>query len=107
MKKLTKSFYIRIAIPFTIAFIMSFLTSSVPPSVFGDWKCQGRTTIEVKEHTHNGDIFYSDKIKGCRYLGAFESDHEQIFHWGFRRYIFFAMSLVLFIYSMIKAFDNE
>lgn len=101
--------YLKLAIPFVVAFGMSLVAQFTPPEVFGDWKCQGRhLTMTSKELRTKEGVEYTYYSQGHDYTGCdynispFDSTrtHEAKYHWGFRRYLFIAFGIYMSAFTL-------
>lgn len=74
-----------------MVFLTAILLSLLPdlyPKLFGDWFCQG----QIGQDVH-----------GCLYGASGKySEHNAIFHWGYRHWLFFAMGLCLFAFHVYR-----
>jgi len=85
--------YTRVSLNIVAIFLIAMLGTFIPesfPDLFGDWTCQGGHWVELRD-TRNW--------VGCDYWERhFDSEH----HWGVRHWLWFCMSVSLFIAQAIR-----
>lgn len=97
--------YIQVLIVFSIIFVSSLITESIPYQYLGDWKCKGGETVEVLTHSSDGSPYYYSKPIGCDHVFS-NYTHPSTKHWGFRHWLLIIAGLFFFIWRMVDIFSR-
>lgn len=94
-----KNKYVKISLQVLLVFSTLILVSFIPDYLhdfFGDTLCEGRVYNRMGDFSKN---YYS----GCDYLDY--NEHNPMWHWGYRHWIWIIMGVCLFIIQLVRVGD--